>query len=174
MSEALKKIRKIGFKKYNSFKDLIDTAESIFLNYADFLAKEVYGRIEPSNYLLCLILLFGAKNPKLYPVLIQTIQKLFSHNFISHNECLGQSLRLLKEEHKEFMLLPYEDYDKKIFKEVYIETLALLPDRDDVINLMIVKNYSLIWRLSQSSLGVVTIGKIFQFIIESIIENKVE
>ena len=72
------------------------------------------------------------------------------------------------------MLLPYEDYDKKIFKEVYIETLALLPDRDDIINLMIVKNYSLIWRLSQSSLGVVTIGKIFEFIIESIIENKVE
>ena len=41
------------------------------------------------------------------------------------------------------MLLPYEDYDKKIFKEIYIETLALLPDRDDGINLMIVKNYSL-------------------------------
>jgi len=63
------------------------------------------------------------------------------------------------------MLLPYEDYDKKIFKEVYIETLALLPDRDDTINLMIVKNYSLIWRMSQSSLSVVTIGKIFEFII---------
>ena len=26
LSEALKKIRKIGFKKYNVFKDLIDTA----------------------------------------------------------------------------------------------------------------------------------------------------
>lgn len=43
-----------------------------------------------------------------------------------------------------------------------------------MINLMIVKNYSLIWRLSQSSLGVVTIGKIFEFIIEAIIENKIE
>jgi hypothetical protein len=59
------------------------------------------------------------------------------------------------------LLLPYEDYGKKIFKEIYIETLALLPDRDDGINLMIVKNYSLIWRLSQSALSVVTIGKIF-------------
>jgi hypothetical protein len=119
------------------------------------------------------MLFFGAKNPKLYPILIQAIQKLFSHNFISHNECLGQSLRLLKEEHKEFLILPYEDYDKKIFKEIYIETLTLLPEKDDPINLMIVKNYSLIWRLSQSSLGVVTIGKIFEFIIEAIIENKI-
>ena len=50
-----------------------------------FLNKEVYGRIEPSNYLLAMIVLLGSRTPKLYSPLINAIQKMFSYNFISPN-----------------------------------------------------------------------------------------
>jgi len=52
----------------------------------DFLAKEVYGRIEPSHYLLVMIVILGSKTSKLYTPVISAIQKLFSYNFINPHE----------------------------------------------------------------------------------------
>lgn len=66
------------------------------LSYSDFLNKEVYGRIEPANYLLAMMVLLGSRTPKLYYPIISAIQRLFSYNFISANEDLWGSLKLLK------------------------------------------------------------------------------
>jgi len=60
----------------------------------------VYGRIEPSNYLLVMIIVLGSKTPKLYSPIISAIQRLFSYNFINPNEDLVGSLKLVKEEHR--------------------------------------------------------------------------
>lgn len=51
---------------------------------------------------------------------------MFSYNFISPNEDLWGSIKMIKEEHKEFLLLPPDDYGTKSFKEIYIETLINL------------------------------------------------
>ena len=80
----------------------------------------MYGRIESSNYLLLFLLLLGTKNFKLYPVIIQTIQKLFSNNYISLSEDISSSLRFIKDEHKEYLMLPIEEYSRKYFHEVYV------------------------------------------------------
>ena len=72
----------------------------VLLADLDFLSKEVYGRIEPSNYLLVMIIVLGSKTPKLYSPIISAIQRLFSYNFINPNEDLVGSLKLVKEEHR--------------------------------------------------------------------------
>ena len=87
----------------------------------------MYGRIEPANYLLLFIMALGGRNHKLYAPIIQTIQKVISNNYVNPSDDLSGSLRLLKEDHKELLLLPYEDYAKKSFQQVYIETLIALP-----------------------------------------------
>ena len=69
----------------------------------------------------------GSKNSKLYGPIIQTIQKIISNNYINPNDDLSSSLRLVKEEHKEFLILPFEDYSNKTFQQIYIETLIALP-----------------------------------------------
>jgi hypothetical protein len=70
------------------------------INSIDFLSKEVYGRIEPSHYLLVMIVILGSRTSKLYSPIISAIQRLFSYNFINPNEEISGSLKLLKEEHK--------------------------------------------------------------------------
>ena len=92
----------------------------MLFHYLDYLSKEVYGRIEPDNYLLLFILALGSKNHKLYGPVIQTIQKIISNNYINPSDDLSSSLRLLKEEHKELLLLPYEDYSRKTFQQIYL------------------------------------------------------
>jgi hypothetical protein len=42
------------------------------------------------------VVLLGSKTPKLYSPIIAAIQRLFSYNFISPNEDLVASLKLLK------------------------------------------------------------------------------
>jgi len=43
-----------------------------------------------------MIVLLGSRTPKLYYPIISAIQRLFSYNFISANEDLWGSLKLLK------------------------------------------------------------------------------
>lgn len=62
----------------------------------------------------------GGKNHKLYGPIIQTLQKIISNNYVGPNDGIANSLRLVKDEHKELLLLPYEDYSKKTFQELYI------------------------------------------------------
>jgi hypothetical protein len=100
IAEAFRRVRKIGFKKFSQIKELLDTAESKKIAKIDFLTKEVYGRIEPANYLLVMIILLGSKTPKIYSAVISAVQRLFSYNFISPNEEVSGSLKLLREEHR--------------------------------------------------------------------------
>jgi hypothetical protein len=65
---------------------LLQNFKVSIMSTLDFLAKEVYGRIKPSNYLLLFLIALGGKNPKLYTPIIVVIQKLFSNNFIAVNE----------------------------------------------------------------------------------------
>jgi hypothetical protein len=81
----LKAIRKISFKKINQVNELIIKLESRKDNNVDFIGKEVYGRIKPSNYLLLFLIALGGKNFKLYTSIIIVIQKLFSNCFIAAN-----------------------------------------------------------------------------------------
>ena len=63
-----------------------------------------------------MIVILGSKTPKLYSPIIYAVQRLYSYNFITPNEEVAGSLRLLRDEHREFLLLPFEDYGKKSFK----------------------------------------------------------
>lgn len=63
-----------------------------------------------------MLVILGSRTPKLYAPIISAVQRLFSYNFISPNEEVSGSLKLLREEHREFLLLPIEDYSKKYFK----------------------------------------------------------
>lgn len=67
-----------------------------------------------------------------------------------------------------------DDYSNKSFKEIYIETLINLTDRDDLVSMHTAKTFSLIWRLSQSSIANGLIGKMFDFVIDTIISSKGE
>ena len=107
----------------------------------------MYGRIEPANYLLAMIVILGSKTPKLYSPIISAVQRLFSYNFISPNEEVSGSLKLLTQDQRECLLLPLEYYTQKYFKELYIETLVSLGEKDDGLNLSVAKSLSLIWRL---------------------------
>ena len=64
------------------------------------------------------------------------------------------------------MLLPYEDYCNKSFKEIYIETLVNLGEREDGLNLNVAKSLSLIWRLDQNSTPRQLLPKIYDFILD--------
>lgn len=81
-------------------------------------------------------------------------------------------MQFLKPEYEEFLLLPLADYSKKTFHEIYIETLVLLPDRNDAVNLSISKNLGLIFRLCQNNLPVSSIATISDFLIESILQTR--
>lgn len=140
----------------------------------DFLAKEVYGRIEPANYLLAMLVVLGSRTPKLYAPIISAVQRLFSYNFISPNEELAASLKLLREDHREFLLLPAEDYARKSFKELYIETLVGLGERDEGLNLSVAKSLSLIWRLDENSIPLSLLPKIFDYILDCMVANRVD
>lgn len=118
------------------------------------------------------LIALGARNTKLYAPMILTIQKLFSYNYISADEKLNEAMQFVKEEHKEFLILPYADYARKSFQEVYIETLVALPDRTEIINLLVSKNMSLIFRLSQSTLPKGLIGTACDFLVDAILVNK--
>lgn len=117
-------------------------------------------------------MVLGSRTPKLYPPIVSAIQRLFSYNFINPNEDLLGSLKLIREEHREFLLLPLEDYSSRSFKEIYIETLVSLGERDDGLNLSVAKSLSLIWRLDQNSIPVSLLPKIFDFLIECMGGNK--
>jgi hypothetical protein len=65
---------------------------------------------------LLFLIALGGKNTKLYPPLILIIQKLFSNNYITADEELSGSMQFVKEEYKEFLVLPYADYSKKTFQ----------------------------------------------------------
>lgn len=71
----------------------------------------------------------GGRNHKLYAPIIQTIQRIISNNYINPSDDLSGCLRLVKDDHKELLLLPFEDYSRKTFQQIYIETLIALPDR---------------------------------------------
>lgn len=100
IGEGIKKIRKIGFKKVGLINDLINTLSSTHQQYSDYLSKEVYGRIEPTNYLLLFLMALGGRNSKIHGPIIQTIQKVISNNYLNPSDDLSSSLRLIKEEHK--------------------------------------------------------------------------
>ncbi len=75
------------------------------------------------------------------------------------------SLKLLKEDHREFLLLPPEQYSTKTFKEIYIETLVNLGEKDEGLNLNVAKTLSLIWRLDQNSIPLSLLSKIFDYLL---------
>ncbi len=97
IGEGFKKSRKGGFKKFNLVKDLADTVEGKSFKMLGFLSKEMYGRIEPSNYLIFFLLMLGSRNQKIINTAISTVQRLFSNNFISSYEDLSSSVRLIKD-----------------------------------------------------------------------------
>lgn len=134
----------------------------------------MYGRIEPANYLLAMLVVLGSKTPKLYAPIIAAVQRLFSYNFITPNEEVSGSLKLLREEHREFLLLPPEDYSRKYFKELYIETLVSLGDRDEGLNLSVAKSLSLIWRLDENSIPLALLPKIFDYILDCMANNRLD
>lgn len=119
-------------------------------------------------------MLLGSRTPKIYTAIISAIQRLFSYNFISPNEELWGSLKLLKEDHKEFLLLPLEDYSNKSFKEIYIETLINLGDKDEGLNLNVAKTISLIWRLDQNSIPIALLPKIFDYLLDCMASIRLE
>lgn len=118
------------------------------------------------------LVVLGSKNSKLYAPIIMTIQKLFSNNFITPDEELSGSLQFIKEEHKEFLLLPFADYSRRTFQEVYLQTLVALPEKTEAINLLISKNMSLIFRLSQSYIPTSLISTICDFFVDVLLQNK--
>jgi hypothetical protein len=134
----------------------------------------VYGRIEPANYLLAMLVILGSKTPKVYAPVIAAVQRLFSYNFIAPHEEVSGSLKLLREEHREFLLLPAEDYSRRYFKELYIETLVSLGDRDEGLSLNVAKSLSLIWRLDENSIPLALLPKIFDYILECMASNRVD
>jgi hypothetical protein len=123
---------------------------------------------------MAMLVILGSKTPKLYAPIISAVQRLFSYNFISPNEEVTGSLKLLREEHREFLLLPIEDYSKKYFKELYIETLVGLGERDDGLNLNVAKSLSLIWRLDENSIPLSLLPKIFDYILDCMVANRVD
>lgn len=72
------------------------------------------------------------------------------------------------------MLLPPEDYGTKPFKEIYIETLMNLSDKDESLNLNVAKTVSLIWRLDQNSLPLPLLYKIFDYLLDCMANIRLE
>ena len=89
---------------------------------------------------------------KLIEIGIATIYKLYSLNFIRENEEL--SLSLIREEFKEYLLVDVSLLRIRTFKEIYLESLMQIQERDEGIILLIAKNLSLIVRMFQHSLDV--------------------
>ena len=83
-------------------------------------------------------------------------------------------MRFMKDEYREFLLLPLEEYRERSFKELYVMSLLALPEREDLLSMVIAKNLSLIMRLGESSISVEILSKIYDFLIEAIIQNKTE
>lgn len=121
-----------------------------------------------------MLVILGTRTPKLYPPVISAVQRLFSYNFITPNEEVSGSLKLLREDQREFLLLPIEDYSRKYFKELYIETLVSLGERDDGLNLNVAKSLSLIWRLDENSIPLSLLPKIFDYILDCLAANRVD
>jgi hypothetical protein len=141
--------------------------------HSAFLSKEVYGRIEPSNYLLAMVVVLGSRTPKLYAPIIAAVQRLFSYNFIAPTEDLSSSLKYLREDHREFLLLPLEDYGSRSFKEVYVRTLVSLSG-DEGLALSVAKSLSLIWRLDQNSLPPALLPSIYDYLLDAMAANRLE
>ena len=121
-----------------------------------------------------MLVVLGSRSPKVYAPIISAVQRLFSYNFITPNEDVSASLKLLREEHREFLLLPPEDYSRKYFKELYIETLVSLGERDEGLTLNVAKSLSLIWRLDENSIPLTLLPKIFDYILDCMAANRLE
>lgn len=148
-------------------KELIETVESSPRINIVFLSKEVHGRIVPGNYLLLFVLLLGTKNHKLIEIGIRTIYKLFSFNFIHENEEL--SLGLLREEFREFLLVDVSILKSRTFKEIYLETLMGVQEKDEGIVLLIAKNISLVVRMFQHALNSQSILSVQEYLANELV-----
>ena len=141
---------------------MIDTLE-VFIN------KETYGRIVPGNYVLLFLLMMGTRNTKVVDVAIRTMQKLVSYNYIHENEEL--SVNLYKEEFKEYLLVPPATLKNRSVNEIYLEVLMQLQEKDESIQLLIVKNLSLVVRLFQHSLTGEVIRNVYGFLTEMLVSR---
>ena len=72
------------------------------------------------------------------------------------------------------MLLPFDDYSNKSFKEIYIETLVNLGEKDEGLNLNVAKTVSLVWRLDQNSTPKQLLPKIYDFILDCMAAVRVD
>lgn len=120
-----------------------------------------------------MVVVLGSRTPKLYAPIIAAVQRLFSYNFIAPTEDLSSSLKYLREDHREFLLLPLEDYGTRSFKEVYVETLVSLTG-DEGLSLSVAKSLSLIWRLDQNSLPPALLPRIYDYLLDAMAANRLE
>lgn len=146
---------------------MMDTLEGTHGLIAVFINKEAYGRIVPGNYVLLFLLMMGSRNVKLVEVAIRTMQKLISYNYIHENEEL--STNLYKEEFREYLLVPAASLKNKSVSEIYLETLMQLQDKDEGVQLLVVKNLSLVVRLFQHSLTSEVIKAVYSYLTEMLI-----
>ncbi len=100
------------------------------------------------------------------------IQKLLSNNFISNSEEV--SMKGYKEKYKEYLLLPLEDYEDKIFKEIYVASLINLPEKDDMISLLVAKTFSIIFRIAQNTLTPQLLREVIEYCVEFVANNRAE
>lgn len=69
-------------------------------------------------------------------------------------------------------MLPQDDYLSKSFKEVYIETLVNLGDRDEGLGFSIAKSLSLVWRLDQNNVPLTLLPKIYDYLLDCLVTTK--
>lgn len=121
-----------------------------------------------------MLVVLGTRTSKAYAPIIHAVQRLFSYNFISPNEDLSASLKMVKEDHREFLLLPFADYSQKSFKEIYMLTLVGLGvgEKDEGLGLSVAKSISLIWRLDQNNIPLSLLPKVFDYLLECMASSK--